>query len=401
MIEADGICLLFKTPWRVVAHLCDYPFILSTPKQNKEDTYLKIETSFVGMESARSYASSWKTSRRFMITDYRNSDQGEENNLNLKDQKEEDSKKVVTLEDHKNNMAVGKTHHGKIRESENTIDNLRQLTVRYIFELLFAQRRGRLKQWMEEQNCQQNQEISGAQGALTINLNTGNLKQLNMVQESYYEEQEYTSFKTQGVVQTADGRTINFGVNLEMSQSFTEYYREELAMTAVKLCDPIVLNFDTDMTRLSDQTFFFDLDVDGEQDEISTLETGSGFLALDKNGNGRIDDGSELFGATSQDGFADLAKYDEDHNGWIDENDAVFDKLKIWCKDENGKDVLYKLKDKGVGAICLQNVSTQFGIKDNPNNLKGQISRTGVFLYENGNVGTIQHVDLAKYERNA
>ena len=75
------------------------------------------------------------------------------------------------------------------------------------------------------------------------------------------------------------------------------------------------------------------------------------FLALDKNGDGRMNDGSELFGTASGDGFKDLAAYDEDGNGWIDENDSIYSQLKIWTKDENGKDHLIDLKDADVGAI--------------------------------------------------
>ncbi len=131
------------------------------------------------------------------------------------------------------------------------------------------------------------------------------------------------------------------------------------------------------------------------------MGAGSGYLALDHNGDGIINDGSELFGTSSGNGFADLAKYDEDGNGWIDENDAIWSKLKIWCRDENGKDVLYRLSDKGVGAICLQNVSTDFTVKGQEGRTKGAVRNTGIFLYENGAAGTVQHVDLAKYSAQA
>ena len=57
----------------------------------------------------------------------------------------------------------------------------------------------------------------------------------------------------------------------------------------------------SDTADVRDQTFKFDLDADGREDEISMLGKGSGFLALDKNGNGKIDDGSELFGTKSGD----------------------------------------------------------------------------------------------------
>lgn len=167
------------------------------------------------------------------------------------------------------------------------------------------------------------------------------------------------------------------------------------------MCDPLVINLDTDVASLSDQTFYFDIDADGELDEISQLGAGSGYLALDKNGDGQINDGSELFGTASGNGFADLAQYDEDGNGWIDENDAVWDKLKIWCKDEEGNDVLYRLADKGVGAICLQNVSTDFTLKGSSGQTQGAIRNSGVFLYENGAAGTVQHVDVAKYQAQA
>ncbi len=59
------------------------------------------------------------------------------------------------------------------------------------------------------------------------------------------------------------------------------------------------------------------------------------------------------------------------------------------------------MADKGVGVICLQNASIDFTMKASDGSTKGAIRNTGVFLYENGNVGTIQHVDVAKYSRRA
>lgn len=136
---------------------------------------------------------------------------------------------------------------------------------------------------------------------------------------------------------------------------------------------------------------------EGTADRISMLKSGSGFLALDKNGNGKIDDGSELFGTQSGDGFADLEEYDIDKNGWIDEADEIFDKLRIWIRDENGNDRLIKLKEAGVGAICLKNADTQFSLNSRySNRTNAYIRKTGIFLYENGGVGTVQHLDLAQ-----
>ena len=83
--------------------------------------------------------------------------------------------------------------------------------------------------------------------------------------------------------------------------------------------------------------------------------------------------------------------------GWIDENDPIFDKLRIWTKDANGKDILCALGKAGVGAIYLGNAQTDFSLNSSrDNSTNALIRKTGIFLYENGSCGTVQHVDLAK-----
>lgn len=213
--------------------------------------------------------------------------------------------------------------------------------------------------------------------------------------EFYYEENETTSFSTDGVVKTSDGRKINFNVELTMSRSFTQYASKTIDFGTPRLMDPLVINLDAPAADVKDQKFFFDLDADGHEEAISRLGAGSGFLALDKNGDGTINDGSELFGAFNGDGFADLANYDSDGNGWIDEADEIFDKLLIWSKDANGNDQLVGLGKAGVGAIYLGAQNTQFSMNNAHNEVNGMVRKTGMFLYENGGVGTIQQLDLA------
>ena len=216
-----------------------------------------------------------------------------------------------------------------------------------------------------------------------------------------HEEQETTNFSAKGTVKTADGREIDFNLSLSMSRSFKEAYGgtvdfgEKLNQAA--LCDPLVINLDTAAAKVSDQSFYFDLDADGKLDKISHLSPGSGFLALDKNEDGKINDGKELFGTASGNGFGDLAAYDQDNNGWIDEKDEIFTKLRIWTKDDKGRDILYTLKEAGVGAICLKHAATDFALKSyEDNSTNALVRQTGVFLYENGKTGTVQHLDLAK-----
>ena len=207
-------------------------------------------------------------------------------------------------------------------------------------------------------------------------------------------ETESTTFASTGIVKTADGRSIDFNVEVSMSRAYMEKCNMLEVQDYIKT-DPLMINLDTNIGSVSDQKFFFDLDSDGKEEEISFAGKGSGFLALDKNGDGKINDGSELFGTKSGDGFKDLAEYDEDGNGWIDENDSIYSQLKVWTKDENGNDRLIDLKDADVGAIYLRNADTQFSLKDDENKLNAEIKKTGIYLKEStGAVGTLNHVDL-------
>ena len=211
----------------------------------------------------------------------------------------------------------------------------------------------------------------------------------------FVSESESTTFASSGMVKTQDGRSIDFNIEVSMSRAFTSQINTLTTQNYIKT-DPLVINLDTDIGSVTDQKFLFDLDSDGEEEEISFAGKGSGFLALDRNGDGRIGDGSELFGTKSGDGFKDLAAFDEDGNGWIDENDSIYSKLKVWTKDEAGNDYLINLKDADVGAIYLDNVDTQFSLKDGINRLNGEIKKTGIYLHESTSAaGTLNHIDLA------
>ena len=201
--------------------------------------------------------------------------------------------------------------------------------------------------------------ISAAEGGH----NTPVVSEVTETVQYFRSETEETCFSTNGKVVTADGREIDFNLELSMSRSFTEYYEENVSTLRV-FTDPLVINLDSPIASVSDVKIRFDLDCDGTEDEISALGEGSGFLALDLNEDGVINDGSELFGTASGDGFSDLSKYDTDGNGWIDEADEIFDRLVIAYIKEDGTQELVKLKDRDVGAIYLQSAPTEFSLKD-------------------------------------
>lgn len=207
-------------------------------------------------------------------------------------------------------------------------------------------------------------------------------------------ESEKMSFKSTGTVRTADGKKISIDLQLSMSREFISSEEVHLRAGDAARKDPLIINFNAPAAMLTDSKFSFDIDCDGSPDQISRLCAGSGFLSLDLNNDGKINDGSELFGPQSGNGFEDLSLYDLDSNGWIDENDAIFDKLRIWTKDEYGNDILFALGQKGIGAICLGSTETSFSLRGEGNKENGVIQKTGIFLREDGSASTVQHVDL-------
>jgi len=237
----------------------------------------------------------------------------------------------------------------------------------------------------------------------TDNLSSGHLRSakttITLDSTTSHFEQEQMNFASQGLVVTEDGRSIGFFLELAMDRTTMTKTSEQALMSTwqeqVALIDPLVINLDGGVPALSDTRFEFDLDNDGAAEEISFAASGSGFLSFDKNNDGIINNGSELFGPGTGNGFDELAAYDMDGNGWIDENDDVFSKLSVWTRDDAGNDLLVSLADAGIGAVYLDNAATGFELTDSDNALTGDVARSGLFLFENGNVGMIQQIDLA------
>jgi hypothetical protein len=102
-----------------------------------------------------------------------------------------------------------------------------------------------------------------------------------------------------------------------------------------------VINFNGKAPALTEKKFSFDLDSDGKEDQISFVGSDSGFLAVDLNDDGLVNDGKELF-----------------------------------------------------GAIYLGNIDTVFSIKNQANSLQGEVKKSGLYINENGTGGVVQQINL-------
>lgn len=233
-----------------------------------------------------------------------------------------------------------------------------------------------------------------------ININPFGKSPINMLEYEYTEkrtvthyEKEATHFFADGLVNTMDGKSIDFSFQMNLER---EFFREDQFVHQEKgyvLIDPLVIHLDSTTPKLSEVKVSFDLDMDGNKENIPFLMPGSGFLSLDRNRDGIINDGAELFGPSTGDGFGELSQYDLDKNFWIDENDEIFDELTIWENDMAGELHLTKIKDAGIGAIYLASVETPFDLKNKDNELQARIKKSSVALNEDGSVSSVQEMD--------
>ncbi len=208
-------------------------------------------------------------------------------------------------------------------------------------------------------------------------------------------EVNFQSMQMHGKVETMQAEQINsdFVLTVESQQQSTIAMSMEQGRgeeNSGQLVDPLVINLSRDFADLESATFYFDLDVDGKKDWVPELSEGSAFLALDKSGNDEIDDGNELFGPQSGDGFVDLAKYDDNNDGKIDNNDAVFEYLKVWRPDGQ----LLGVVEVGVTSISLHGVADEKAIHSETGKLLGVSRKSGEFTRSNGEIGRMQHIDM-------
>ena len=206
---------------------------------------------------------------------------------------------------------------------------------------------------------------------------------------------ESLTFEALGQVTTEDGHQIDFMLALDFQRSVhTEQVNQFVGNR--DLIDPLMINLTGGAVEFTDLTFEFDLDSDGDLESIAQTASGSGFIVFDKNQNGEIDNGSEMFGPQSGQGFAELSQYDEDGNGWIDENDAIYAELGVMTFNGEGR-TTQSLMEADVGAIFLGAVASDYDVNTESGMFAGKIKQSGAALAEDGRVLLMQEVHLADY----
>ena len=186
---------------------------------------------------------------------------------------------------------------------------------------------------------------------------------------------------------------INLSVFIDQNQSIninaTTQQSFELDISVqnqpVERADPLVLNLDNSDFSFDSQLIQFDLNADGELDYITQLSSGNSYLALDKNQNGIIDNGAELFGDAlgSKDGFVELSLYDDNQDGLINANDRIFQHLLLLNFTESNSQKIVELASTDVNSISLNKTHTLTEYNDNLLIARSEFTR------RDGSTGTV------------
>ena len=195
---------------------------------------------------------------------------------------------------------------------------------------------------------------------------------------------EAVSADFSGSVALEDGSSFSWSMQFAMSYEAFSYTER----TEQPIKDPLVMSFNGRPVELSGQSSAFNLTDTAKS--IQQLAQGQYYLAKDSNNNGAVDSGKELFGPTTGQGFAELATYDEDQNGLIDQQDPIWQSLWLWRPEEKG---LYSLNDMGVAALSVDSIATPFSLR-HKDEVQGRLERSSIFITEDKDVGLLQQIDL-------
>jgi len=201
-------------------------------------------------------------------------------------------------------------------------------------------------------------------------------------------EQERVEFSAEGEVTTQDGKTI--AARAAYAREYTEVQESEFYFQAGDPpTDPLVVDHRPGGAVLTDSRTSFDLDGRGKLDSLPSVRDGA-YLAFDRNQDRVVNDGGELFGPRSGDGFADLRALDLDGNSWIDESDPAWSRLGLWS---GGSSAFTSLEESGIGAFYLGSAPTPF-TERGASSVLGYSRASSAYLFESGGISTYRQIDI-------
>ena len=178
----------------------------------------------------------------------------------------------------------------------------------------------------------------------------------------------------------ADGTSFSFEGSVDVSVDISI----AVVQSSAQQSDPLALDLNGDGSiALTDieSGLAFDINADGILDQSAFVGGGDGFLAWDRNRNGAIDDGSELFGDQhgAHNGYLELSQFDDDGNGAIDHRDKIFSELLVAAVGVNGA-----LETRAVAEAAVQSVALSYREVDEQAMNGNAIKQRSVYQTSNG-----------------
>lgn len=188
-----------------------------------------------------------------------------------------------------------------------------------------------------------------------------------------------------GELQLSDGGNISFAFEFSMAISWARY-----SYTEQPLQDPLTVSISGSPVQLSNDTELFDLRNDGSKVRLPQLASQQYYLAYDRNNDRQVNNGTELFGPQTGQGFAELAAFDDNGNGFIDPSDDIWQYLYLWRPNQP----LQSMAEAKLGAFSVSSVATPMPLLDKQQQKTGEIQRSGLAFTDNARPVLVQQIDL-------
>jgi len=227
-----------------------------------------------------------------------------------------------------------------------------------------------------------------------INIDGRSFEQGDMLSvEQWQSHEQHLNYQIQGQFNIND-QMLSLNYNFDLTSQRTSYSRIE--MTAAALKDPLLVQFGSQALGDIKSEKVFDINQDNTLDELPIFSGDIGYLVFDQNGNQQADNGSELFGPTTGQGFMELAQLDSNKNGFIDAEDQAFEQLYIWQPNEDSSQAeqWMSLKEAKIQAISLSAINTPFNFYDQSGQIQAQLRQSSFSISDEGVARGVHQVDV-------
>jgi len=237
-------------------------------------------------------------------------------------------------------------------------------------------------------------EVFSIESIEQININGQLFRQGDLLSvEEWQSHEQQLNYQVQGKFNINDNE-LSLNYNFALSSKRTSYSKIEMSAAALK--DPLIVQFGSqglgDIKGQKD----FAINQDDTLDNLPIFSGDVGYLVYDKNNNQQADNGSELFGPKTGQGFAELALLDSNKNGFIDAEDQQFEQLFLWQpSDEDEQTAQWiSLKDAKIQAISLSAINTPFDFYDQHGQIQAQLRQSSFAISDDGYGRGVHQVDV-------